>query len=286
MDNEKLTATTVGERAMMTATDRNAVLSLPFRRILQNFLVIWLDANFDESKDNYKKSLQHLQCIVATITTFTDADQCIEFLTGIQNEKVFMIVSGTLEQNIIPEIQACPQLESIYVFCDNPSIHEPWAKAISKVKGVYTEIESICEALKIACEHCDRALIPISYHGIDVLFMYTQLLKETFLEIEDDDDESVKAFVDYCRLQSDVTKKDVDKIEQEYHNHKPIWWYTAPYFIYSMLNRGLRLMDVDIILKMGFFIRDLHQNIKNLHCEQQSTNPTTNTTFQVFRGQS
>ncbi|CAF5117598.1 unnamed protein product, partial [Rotaria sp. Silwood1] len=90
--------------------------------------------------------------------------------------------------------------------------------------------------------------------------MYTQLLKETFLEIEDDDDESVKAFVDYCRLQSDVTKKDVDKIEQEYHNHKPIWWYTAPYFIYSMLNRGLRLMDVDIILKMGFFIRDLHQN--------------------------
>ncbi|CAF5020227.1 unnamed protein product, partial [Rotaria sp. Silwood1] len=49
-----------------------------------------------------------------------------------------------------------------------------------------------------------------------------------------------------------------------------------------MLNYGLRQMDVDIILKMGFFIRHLHQHIKELHREQQGNMPTN---FQVFRGQ-
>ncbi|CAF5138233.1 unnamed protein product, partial [Rotaria sp. Silwood1] len=49
-----------------------------------------------------------------------------------------------------------------------------------------------------------------------------------------------------------------------------------------MLNRGLRQMDVDIILKMGFFIRHLHQHITELHREQQGNMPTN---FQVFRRQ-
>ncbi|CAF5049043.1 unnamed protein product, partial [Rotaria sp. Silwood1] len=49
-----------------------------------------------------------------------------------------------------------------------------------------------------------------------------------------------------------------------------------------MLNCGLREMDVDIILKMGFFIRHLHQHITKLHYEQQGNMPTK---FQVFRGQ-
>ncbi|CAF4710635.1 unnamed protein product, partial [Rotaria sp. Silwood2] len=71
-------------------------------------------------------------------------------------------------------------------------------------------------------------------------------------------------------------------IEREYHNYTPIWWYTGPYFIYSMLNCGLRLMNVDIILKMGFFIRHLHNDITQLHQEQQGRMPTN---FQVFRGQ-
>ncbi|CAF4097358.1 unnamed protein product [Rotaria sordida] len=129
-------------------------------------------------------------------------------------------------------------------------------------------------------------MISISFNGIDPLFMYTQLLKETFLEINDDDTKSIKEFVDYCRLQGDITENHIDKIEKDYRLHTPIWWYTGPYFIYSMVNRGLRLMDVDIILKMGFFIRHLHQHIENLHRAQQSTDTTSGTPFQVFRGQS
>ncbi|CAF4802947.1 unnamed protein product [Rotaria sp. Silwood1] len=287
MGNQTLTTIAAsGTVAINTTTaDSTAVLPRPVRRVLQNFLLVWLDANIDESNENFKKPLQCLRRIVSTITTFTDVDECIDFLSGIQNEKVFMIVAGVLGRQIIPDIEACPQLESIYVFCDNQSINEQWTKTVPKVKGVYTQIEPICEALRIDRENCDRAMISISFNGIDALFMYTQLLKETLLDIEDDDAKSIREFVDYCRLQGDIDENHIDKFEREYRLHTPIWWYTGPYFIYSMLNRALRLMDVDIILKMGFFIRHLHQHIETLHREQQSTNTMTSTLFQVFRGQ-
>ncbi|CAF1458225.1 unnamed protein product [Rotaria sordida] len=268
-----------------TVVSRNTTQSQPIRRMLQNFLLIWLDANLDESKDDYKKSIQHLQNIVEIVTTFKDVDECIDFLSDIENENVFMIVSGALGKHLIPVIQECPQLVSIYIFCDNQWIYERWAKTMNKVKGVYTQIEPICDALQIDRRKCDQNMIPISFNRIDPLFMYTQLLKEALLEIEDDDAKSIKELVEYCRLHSDASGVTLEKIEREYRNHTPIWWYTGPYFIYSMLNRGLRQMDVDIILKMGFFIRHLHQYIAELHREQQSSKAAMPSKFQVFRGQ-
>ncbi|CAF5024011.1 unnamed protein product, partial [Rotaria sp. Silwood1] len=182
----------------------------------------------------------------------------------------------------IADIEAWPQLESVYVFCRNQAAHEQWANKVPKVKGVYTKIKPICKALQIDRENCDRAMISISFNGRDALFMYTQLLKEALLEIEDDDVKSIKDLVEYCRLQDDIDEGQITKVENEYRDHTPIWWYTAETFIYPMLNRGLRQMDVDIILKMGFFIRHLHQHITELHREQKGSMPTN---FQVFRGQ-
>ncbi|CAF4574991.1 unnamed protein product, partial [Rotaria sp. Silwood2] len=125
-------------------------------------------------------------------------------------------------------------------------------------------------------------MISISFNHIDPLFMYTQLLKEALLDIEDDDAKSIKELIDNCRLQGNASEATLNKMEEEYRSHSSIWWYTGPYFIYSMLNYGLRQMDVDIIMKLGFFIRHLHNHITQIHHEQQATMPKT---FQVFRGQ-
>ncbi|CAF3175769.1 unnamed protein product, partial [Rotaria sp. Silwood2] len=265
-----------------TTTSRNAVLPQTARRVIQNFLLIWLDANIDETQEDFRKSLKHLQHVVASITTFTDAEECFKFLDEIKKEKVFMIVSGALGRQVAPELQVMPQLEAIYVYCGNKSYHEEWAKTIPKVKGVYTAIKPICQALEIDRQQCDQAMIPVSFNGLDPLFMYTQLLKEALLDIEDDDKKSIKDLADYCCEQDDIPEDQIKQVEREYRNHTPIWWYTAETFIYPMLNRGLRQMDVDIILKMGFFIRHLHNHITQLHQEQQGSMPTK---FQVFRGQ-
>ncbi|CAF3253053.1 unnamed protein product, partial [Rotaria sp. Silwood2] len=155
---KKSSAATAEASLPTTTTSRNAVLPQTARRIIQNFLLIWLDANIDETQEDFKKSLKHLRHVVASITTFTNAEQCLKFLGEIRKEKIFMIVSGALGRQVAPELQAMSQLESIYVFCGNKSYHEEWAKTIPKVKGVYTAIKPICQALEIDRQRCDQAM--------------------------------------------------------------------------------------------------------------------------------
>ena len=288
MATKKSTKTASNEPAAVTTTTSTtnsaAVLPRPVRRVLQNFLLVWLDTNFNESNADFKNSLKYLRQVVASIETFADAKECVEFLDQIKKEKAFLIVSGSLGRQIVPEIESKPQLEAIYVFCGNKAAHEQWASKITKVKGVYTEIKPICKALQIDRENCDRAMISITFNGVDALFMYTQLLKEAILQIEDDDKKSLKELGHYCRLEEDIPEEEIVKIETEYRSHTPIWWYTAPYFLYSMLNRGLRLMDTEIIMKTGVFIRHLQKHMDKVYREQQARNPIT-TVFTVFRGQ-
>ena len=254
------------------------------RRILQNFQLIWLDSDFNETKPHFKKSLENLHQTVTSIATFTDADECVDFIEEIEEGRVFLIVSGSLGRHVVPCIQAMSHVESIYVFCNNKVLHEEWVHKIPKVKGLYTEIEPISETLQIHSKLCDRAMISISFKGVDALFMYTQLLKEAVLQIEDDHEKSIKEFADFCRDQDSLSPLTIKKITEEYFDHSPIWWYTGPYCIYSMLNHGLRLMDTDIIMKMGFFIRHLHNHMDNVYREQKAQNPTA-VEFTVFRGQ-
>ena len=186
----------------------------------------------------------------------------------------------------MPVIRDMPQLQSIYILCTDKSIHEEWTLNMPKVKGVHTEIELIYRALQADCKSCDRGMIPITYSDIDALFMYAQLLKEVLLEIGGDEDESsLKGLVDYCRFKGDVSEDAIKKLENEYHSHTPIWWYTGPFFMFSTLNRGLRLMDTEIIMKMGFFIRHLHNYIDKAYQRQQASNEII-APFQVYRGQS
>jgi tetratricopeptide (TPR) repeat protein len=267
-------------------------------RIIQNFLLVWLDSNIDEiNNEDCRLSLTELQRIVKAIHTFTNADECIDLLSDLINEQAFMIVSGTMGQRIVPLVHEMPQLASLYIFCENESMHKHWVKNWSKVKGVFTQITPICKALSQAAQQCDQnsisiSFIPatndVSYQNLDELdqsFMYTQILKEILLEMTHNE-QSTKDFAAYCRDQyigNCMELSSVNEFEKEYHHHSPIWWYTSPAFIYSMLNRALRAQEIDTIIKMGFFICDLHRHIKQLHTEEftnRSIQP-----FNVYRGQ-
>jgi tetratricopeptide (TPR) repeat protein len=116
--------------------------------------------------------------------------------------------------------------------------------------------------------------------------MYTQILKEILLTI-DFDQKHIDEFLTQCREQLADNKlelNNVEKLRKEYRLYEPIWWYTYECFLYSMLNRALRLMEVDLIIKMGFFIRDLHNHIATLYSEQYKGKNHSDS-FIVYRGQ-
>ena len=189
------------------------------------------------------------------------------------------------------------QVDSIFIFCSNKKYHEQWTKEWSKIKGVFTEITPICEALKQAAQACEQNAISISIMAtgdgskknldqLDPSFMYLQIMKEILLAI-DFEPKHFKQYIEYCRnafVENDGELQNIKKVEREYRNKTPIWWYTLECFLYPMLNRGLRTMDVDIMIKMGFFIKDLHNHIKELHNEQFNGGQS-NKKFVVYRGQ-
>jgi hypothetical protein len=101
------------------------------------------------------------------------------------------------------------------------------------------------------------------------------------------EDKDIKKFTDYCHIvlaDNKAELKNLDILERKYHETTPIWWHTYECFLYPMLNRGLRTIDVNIITKMGFFIQDLHRQIEELHKEQFNGSDTDNC-FTVFHGQ-
>jgi tetratricopeptide (TPR) repeat protein len=239
-----------------------------------------------------------LRQVVNTVNTFVDVDECIDFIDGIREEKTFVISSGALGQTTVPIVHDKPQVNIIYIFCGNKAYHENWAKEWPKVAGVYTDITQICEVLKQATQDCDHHSVSVTFakktdgatgpnrDSLDSSFMYTQILKEILLTI-DFHQGHIKEFLTYCRQKFAGNKTElinIDMIEKDYRHHQPIWWYTYECFLYSMLNRVLRLTEVDLITTMGFFLRDLHEDIAQLHSEQYGGQSHSNS-FTVYRGQ-
>ena len=303
MDLLKLSAddkSTDTRKVQKECTDLNDITALQRANIkmVQNILLIWLDSSIDENNIEYQNIITQLRCVVNNINTFTDEEECTQFINSIVDNKVCVLISGSLGQHIVPHIHNMPQVDSIFLTCANKEHHDQWIKEWPKVNGVFTEIIPICEALKQVAQQCEQNAISISFMPVhddapsinldrlDPMFMYTQIIKEILLTIHFES-KHIKEFSDYCRAAfSDNASQlaHIDRFQENYRDKTPIWWYTGECFLYSLLNRALRISDVDIIIRMGFFIGDLHRHIEELH-RKQFDNHLAGTTLTVYRGQ-
>ena len=117
-------------------------------QMVQNVLLIWLDGTIDKNSSDCQNTITHLRRVVNAVNIFTNGDECIQFLADMANEKACMIISGALSQHIVPRVHELAKIDSIFIFCGNKTYHEEWARKWPKIKGVFTEIKPICNALK------------------------------------------------------------------------------------------------------------------------------------------
>ncbi|CAF4556209.1 unnamed protein product [Rotaria socialis] len=207
-----------------------------------------------------------------------------------------MIVSGSLGQNVVPLIHAMPQLVAVYVFCEDFSCHKQWTRKLSKVKGVFKEADALCKALKsysqkYACDFTSISLPSALQNSnrysslLGPSFIYSKLLVEILLEIEYREHD-FKDFVEYYRTQLDGTSRQLamlDEFEKHYCPESSINWYTRSKFLYLAVNKALRTNQVDLLIKMGFFIRDMHRRIEHLFLKQRDMYGSHQIT--IYRGQ-
>ncbi|CAF1003412.1 unnamed protein product [Rotaria sordida] len=250
--------------------------------VAEGYVVVWVDENIDMTNEDCKNTMVQLREVVNQVQQCTTPDQCIQLLNESQEEISFVISSGAIGQHLVPTIHDMTKLNAIFIFCGNKQQHKEWTQNYAKIKGVHTSIKHICEKLKMAIKQCNQDNIPVSIvslteggssKNLDQLeptFMYSQIFKEILLEIEHDQN-AIQDLVTYCQQEYKDNNKElkiIHEFQREYQASNAIWWYTRECFTYKMLNAALRTLNGDIMIRMGFFLCDIHRQIEHLHKEQ------------------
>ncbi|CAF1498306.1 unnamed protein product [Adineta ricciae] len=205
---------------------------------------------------------------------FADDSQCIHFLnTSVTQGKVYVIVSESFGEQVVSCIHDQSVVDTILIFQDsNRRRSLRWINKWSKIQGVFNELSTMCATLKKITRQDDISISTFSttvydpttkiWNREEPSMVYTQILKETLLSIDFQEEHKEDSMKCCTEIFSD------NKFEWNYRSKTPIWWYLWNSFPYRLLNSGLREMNIDLIIRMGFFINDLHQHIQQLYSEQ------------------
>lgn len=98
----------------------------------ESFACLWLDQSVNTTQDNLETQ-KELRQVINHLRTFNDMDECEQYIRQITKEKVVLIVSGALGQELVPRLHDLPQFSACYVFCQDQKRNEEWANKYHKV---------------------------------------------------------------------------------------------------------------------------------------------------------
>ena len=93
---------------------------------MPSVVMIWLHDRLDNNNEDFQYTIRQLERIVSHVNTFTDNDECVEFILNSSQNKVYIILSDPVGRYLVPCIYDMPQLDSIFIFCENQRRHETW----------------------------------------------------------------------------------------------------------------------------------------------------------------
>jgi hypothetical protein len=117
------------------ASSSTTTVNLSMMSNLETFTCLWLDQNVDSTQDN-RDTLQELRQVINHLRTFRNSDECEEYIRKITQEKIVLIVSGSLGRQVVPRLHDLPQFSACYVFCQDKKANEEWANKYHKVRHV------------------------------------------------------------------------------------------------------------------------------------------------------
>ncbi|CAF0803902.1 unnamed protein product [Didymodactylos carnosus] len=81
--------------------------------VADHICLVWVDKNMEyytRTKDKFRENTN-------TLVTFNNPQQCIRFIYQNPTKKIFLITQGMFAPYIVPAVNNCDQLESVYIFC-------------------------------------------------------------------------------------------------------------------------------------------------------------------------
>jgi tetratricopeptide (TPR) repeat protein len=244
-------------------------------RFIENCFIIWF---CNETSDKFENEKEQLRKLVYGLKTFNNIDACIAFITSIQDEKIFLIISGT--PRTVERFQYLPKLEKIYIFTF--SSHEfNDAKRQYLNYDIVENIDNLYKQLQEDIKLCEMDFILITVVSFssqnsstkqEASFIFVQMLKEIIYRLRFETG-SKDVFIDFCRTHYMNNNEQLSVIEDFAKNYRPnkaLCWLTKQCFISQILNRVLRTREIDIIYKLGFFIKQANLQLNHLHEENVS----------------
>ncbi|CAF5007593.1 unnamed protein product [Rotaria sp. Silwood1] len=162
--------------------------------------------------------------------------------------------------------------------------NEQWTQHFSKVKGVIVRLDELIERIQsdqIQRQHnkIDESLTINIYKskihdheqscmGVNGQFIHTHLLIDCLIRMVPTLNDK-KDFVCLCKQQykSNSTELSiVEEFDKHYSSNRAVWWYTRECFLYRLLNKALRVQNIDLLFLLRFIIRDIGQQLEINKC--------------------
>ncbi|CAF4287003.1 unnamed protein product, partial [Adineta steineri] len=209
---------------------------------------------------------------------FQDVKQCQQYIEQrSENDRLVIIVSGQLGQEIIPYIHQLRQVISIYVYCMDKKSYEQWALKFSKVKSVVIDLDELVS--QITTDHKIQKKIeePLSISifttnvnagksttGVNGQFVFSQILVDCLLQLKSTEIDK-NELINLCKNEYEGNYTELNNLhefEQDYSPDKVLWWYTKETFFYKTLNAALRTQNIHMIFLFRSFIYDIYRELQ------------------------
>ena len=102
--------------AVTATTTASSYITQTRRHMTPRFLLIWLDSSIDQENQVRQTILAQLNGVVDNVNIFTERDDCIDFLVGVNTMKTFLIVADAMAEQMLPLVHDIPQLDTVYIF--------------------------------------------------------------------------------------------------------------------------------------------------------------------------
>ncbi|CAF1393080.1 unnamed protein product [Rotaria magnacalcarata] len=237
---------------------------------LEKYSIVWLDVSVNNEENMVAQ--KKLRSIVNNLRTFIGPEEFMNYARSLQQgDLTILIVSGEMGRVVIPEMQKLEQVYSIYMYCFNKETNLQWSRSYSKVKAVCNKLVELIDAIQVDQKHQSRNEQPLS---IDILdrsstelngeFLHSQLLIDVIIGMKpnkQDQNELIGLLMkEYQGNESEL--KIVTEFQNEYASSRAVWWYTRDSFVYRLVNKALRVRNVEMILLMRNIIRNVYEQLR------------------------
>lgn len=113
---------------------------------------LWLDSNSNDENSSFRLKLKDAE----NVQTFTEVQTCINYIKNHLQQPLFLITSGTLAVEIVPEIYDLSNILMVFVFCASMKTYTEWALDFYEKLLMFDHEDDLLERLWLQAEEYSR----------------------------------------------------------------------------------------------------------------------------------